>query len=107
VSPENNFSGDLWIFRMANFYEAFFKTLEKVNGGYSKKDNNEKYEIYKNISRIEYPDWKGWSILDSERLGSINRETMNFYKNTFWDHIENVDNILQEQANQLMENLII
>ena len=92
---------------MANFYEAFFKVLEKVNGGHSKKDNNEKYEIYRNISRTEYPNWEGWSILDSERLGSINRETMNFYKNTFWDHIEDTDNILQEQANQLMENLII
>jgi len=94
---------------MANFYEAFFKVIEKAkaNSGYSKKDNNEKYVIYRNISRIKYPDWEGWSILDSERLGSINRETMNFYKNTFWNHIENSDIILQEQANQLMEDLII
>jgi len=89
---------------MANFEEAFSKTLIH-EGGYVNDPDDLGGETYKGIARNMQPDWTGWNTIDRYKqlpgfLDSLDSdphlpdEVRQFYKNRFWnrikgDHIQN------------------
>jgi len=82
---------------MADFDEAFNKTM-KNEGGYSNDAADAGGETYKGVSRVYFPQWPGWKIIDSAKSSSDFPKNLNsdedlqqmiraFYKKNFWDNI--------------------
>lgn len=78
---------------MAEFLSAY-RIVRKNEGGYVNDPNDKGGETYCGISRNNYPDWKGWKIVDNEKplkKGALidNAEleglVAQFYKQTQWD----------------------
>jgi lysozyme family protein len=74
------------------FDEALAFTL-KWEGGYSLDSSDPGGETYCGISRVNHPDWPGWSWLDGEGLGEhgtyLNDESLrlfvrDIYRDEFW-----------------------
>lgn len=82
---------------MADFNQAFEKTMGH-EGGYVNDSTDRGGETYKGISRVHFPKWQGWPILDLLRaqhgLGLINHYAgknnelqvlvRSFYRENFW-----------------------
>ena len=82
---------------MANFDAGFNKTM-KNEGGYSFDPNDAGGETFKGVSRVFFPQWPGWKIIDSAKSSSDFPKNLNsdedlqqmirdFYKKNFWDTI--------------------
>ena len=88
---------------MAKFIDAYKKTT--INEGadeYSKHPNDPGGETYSGISRRHWPQWPGWSVIDTvnpqpgdrvlsfpdiAQLKRLQELTQDFYKKNFWDRI--------------------
>jgi lysozyme family protein len=81
---------------MANFFESYNKTM-KVEGGYANSKHDRGGETWRGISRVFWPNWEGWAIIDSykpitntfEKNLALDQKldvlVKNFYKQNFWD----------------------
>ena len=103
---------------MANFQQAYVKMIGH-EGGYSDKSTDRGGETYKGISRVNFPKWEGWPLVDAykaegpfteksltEKLDNdpqLNRLVAVFYKSVFWDKLR-LDRIASQAiANELFD----
>lgn len=98
---------------MADFKPAIAKVL-LIEGGYANDPNDSGGETYKGISRKFWPEWLGWSSIDTAKLllnfpnniksnAWINVLVIDFYKANFWNKIGGDAISNQSIANQLMD----
>lgn len=102
---------------MANFKPAFDKTIN-FEGGYSNHPNDNGKETYMGISRVFWPKWAGWAIidrykaspmsvkqLDSVLAGNIELQSLveDFYRANFWNPIKGDDINDQDVANNIYD----
>jgi lysozyme family protein len=97
---------------MADFKTAF-PIVRKNEGGYANNPNDRGGETYKGISRKNWPDWKGWKIIDSYKkfIGGfeaalakdqdLQNEVLAFYKLNFWDDM-NLDQVNDQAISQIL-----
>lgn len=110
---------------MADFNKAYKITLGH-EGGYVNDPADRGGETYKGISRKNWPDWRGWDIIDGFKqegwngeasilendLGSepvrtyLENETMSFYRHHFWNklHLDNCNN--HKIANEMFDTAV-
>ncbi len=101
---------------MNHFQEAFSRTMEH-EGGYS--DNPQDYggETFRGISRIYFPDWAGWHLVDRYRINpklqgfkksGIDELVESFYRTNFWNrmHGDKVAGISSEVAYELFDTAV-
>jgi len=92
---------------MADFNEAIKKVLQS-EGGYSNDPLDKGGETYEGISRKNWPNWKGWELIDAGIRNSeeLDEDVMSFYKENFWDEISG-DNInIQQIADLLVDSAV-
>lgn len=98
---------------MADFKTAHSITA-KVEGGYSNDKDDNGGETFAGISRKNFPNWKGWAIIDkSEKKDSVlfaNSElqqlVLDFYKSSFWD-VLSLDKLTDQRvANELYDTAV-
>jgi lysozyme family protein len=83
---------------------AFSQELPKIlalEGGYANVIGDRGGETYKGISRVNFPNWPGWIIVDKNKPLKYNQVIKNsildaqvngFYKKYFWDSL-NIDQL--------------
>lgn len=80
---------------MSNQFNEAYKKLIAIEGGYSNDTDDTGGETYKGISRNNYPDWKGWRIIDELKKNAGYQEILNkhseleeevkkFYYENYW-----------------------
>ncbi len=80
-------------------YQKEYKKLLGFEGGYINDPDDLGEETYKGISRANFPDWKGWVIIDElkenpgfpgvlDRTNMLDEEVQKFYKREFWDRLQ-------------------
>lgn len=100
-----------------NFDKAYANTM-KIEGGYVNDPTDRGGETYKGISRKNWPDWNGWTIIDNIKKSVgyspsyINKAAANdqvlqrlvrlFYKEEFWDK-NNLEMMPYEIAEELFD----
>lgn len=96
---------------MANFTISLQKTLAH-EGGYVNDPDDAGKETYRGISRLNFPNWKGWSVIDQAKSVSkfpanlvkdaeLQRQVELFYQRYFWTPL-NADQI----SNQMLADSI-
>lgn len=103
---------------MAAFKLAYSNTLSH-EGGYVFDPNDRGGETYKGISRVNFPNWEGWRIIDSVKA-NVNREKLNstlaamlelrhlvetFYLKIFWLPLK-LDALEQEIAEEIFDTAV-
>lgn len=79
---------------MSDFEKAYKKTLS-VEGGYANVSGDRGGETYKGITRIFYPAWMGWPLIDAAKAAgrfphNLKESTLlevlveKFYRDEFW-----------------------
>jgi lysozyme family protein len=77
------------------FSRAFAATMQH-EGGYANVVGDKGGETYMGISRVYWPSWPGWPVIDdwrAERVNALQRDTMltehvlAFYRAQFWDRL--------------------
>lgn len=98
---------------MADFSQAFAKTM--VNeGGYSNDSADRGGETYRGISRVFFPNWSGWPIVDGwKQSGSppssldgnanLQGQVAAFYRVQFWNRVDGDQIANQDLANKLFD----
>lgn len=83
---------------------AFSQELPKIlalEGGYANVPGDRGGETYKGISRVNFPNWPGWTIVDQNKPLKYNQvikdpildnQVNGFYKKYFWDSL-NIDKL--------------
>jgi lysozyme family protein len=83
---------------------AFSQELPKIlalEGGYANVTGDRGGETYKGISRVNFPNWPGWIIVDKKKPLKYNQvindpildaQVNGFYKKYFWDSL-NIDKL--------------
>ena len=100
---------------MADFALAYSR-LALIEGLYSNDSNDPGGETVCGISRVFWPHWKGWAIVDAIRKGqnfpgnlktstSLADEVHAFYKEHFWDRFC-LSEFDQPLANELFEQAV-
>lgn len=92
---------------MADFYTAYLQT-SAVEGGYSNNPSDKGGETYKGISRVNFPHWSGWDLVDQKKFTSIDLEiaVQQFYRTEFWEKLKG-DNISSQLiANELFDTSV-
>jgi len=100
---------------MTDFSQAYKITM--INeGGYANQQNDRGGETWRGIARNFWPEWSGWTIIDTihaqhpknlnQALGEnikLEQLVLDFYKKEFWDSIslQAINN--QKVANQLFD----
>jgi len=79
-------------------FEVAYRRLIEVEGGYVFDPDDPGGETYKGISRKNWVDWEGWTIVDEyksiDAIDSMNNDsrlllaTKRFYKEEYWDRIK-------------------
>lgn len=80
---------------MANFEKAHSEVAD-IEGGYSNDPNDTGGETFKGVSRNNFPDWLGWSLIDTLKRQSgfpqnaladqmLNDLVKDWYKQHFWN----------------------
>lgn len=96
---------------MKRFHKAM-QELERLEGGYSNNALDPGGETYRGISRVYFPDWEGWAIIDQEEDLSVtpvqrhlDQLTLKFYREQFWNRFQGdkVADLSQNIANHLLE----
>jgi lysozyme family protein len=81
---------------MSAYARAFAATM-KNEGGYANVQGDKGGETYMGISRVYWPTWPGWVIIDDWRAGHLNglaaESTLAghvsfFYRVQFWDRLQ-------------------
>lgn len=82
-------------------FEEFFKKVIDFEGGFNlhKVPGDTGGETYAGISRVHWPDWTGWQLIDGGDDGSarLKAMAMEFFKSNFWIPICG-DQILSKSA---------
>ncbi|BAX79039.1 glycoside hydrolase family 108 protein [Labilibaculum antarcticum] len=94
---------------MANFIKSYTIT-EKMEGGYSNNPNDKGKETYCGISRVAFPDWKGWAFIDKQahpiqnnaKFSFLSKDVEQFYRTEFWKKLS-CGLMTQDVANQLYD----
>jgi len=94
---------------MAQFKISYHIT-ETMEGGYSNNPNDKGKETYAGISRVSFPNWKGWTFLDKQvhpikhnaKFSFLSKDTEQFYKSEFWKKL-NCGLMTQDVSNQLFD----
>ncbi|WP_461632028.1 glycoside hydrolase family 108 protein [Labilibaculum euxinus] len=94
---------------MAQFGISYHIT-EQMEGGYSNNPHDKGGETYAGISRVSFPDWKGWAFLDKQAkpiktnsfFSYLSMPVMQFYKAQFWSPLK-CGFMSQVVANQLFD----
>ncbi|MDE5424031.1 hypothetical protein L3073_17585 [Ancylomarina sp. DW003] len=104
---------------MAVFEEAYQLTSIQ-EGGYSNHPDDKGGETYRGISRLHWPQWPGWSIVDRLKAKTSDSKKMHnllitnsgltkglesFYKKEFWDKLACV-HLPQKIANELFDTSV-
>ncbi len=85
---------------MANFITAY-KITSTIEGFYSNDSEDYGKETFKGISRVNFPNWAGWKMIDQFKTipnfpenmkgnKTLDDLVLKFYKKEFWD-INNLD----------------
>lgn len=101
---------------MADFSKAYDKIL-KNEGGYVNDPSDHGGETWAGISRKNFPDWFGWTIIDSykgmrdfpEILNGnpvLELHRRNFYKKTFWNKVRGDEITNQEIAESILDSSV-
>ncbi len=104
---------------MAEFKIAYDKTLSN-EGGFSDNPNDIGGITYCGVSRVFFPDWKGWQYIDAvkkdgapdfslmpaEKKVALEIEVQNFYRNEFWKRIQGDRIPYQEVADELFDSAV-
>jgi lysozyme family protein len=101
---------------MATFDKAYTITLGH-EGGYSNDPHDKGGETYMGVARNFYPNWEGWSIIDSAKsengfprnLSYKNKLTIlvkGFYKENYWDKVGGDLIPDQSVANELFDTAV-
>ena len=85
--------------------------LGKLEGLYSDHPVDPGGETYRGISRVYWPDWPGWKIIDSNNIDNdvtkrdLDRLVTEFYRVNFWNRFQGdkVAEISQKIATELLE----
>lgn len=78
-----------------SFDKALAYTIQ-YEGGYANDPNDYGGETFVGISRVYWPDWEGWAVIDSKKGDpnfpdvlytdpAVIQSVKNFYKTNFWD----------------------
>ena len=101
---------------MADFKTAYEKTM-KHEGGWANDPDDSGGMTWKGIARNYHPNWDGWTIIDSIKMGKTESQfepllfassplqikVLEFYKKEFWDVIK-LDKVTnQDIANELFD----
>ncbi len=94
------------------FLSAFTKTME-FEGGYSFDALDPGGETYMGISRVYWPDWPGWELIDQlnaadkrvENLPVLEAMVRRFYRQQYWNrfHGDAVADIVPEVAEEVFD----
>lgn len=96
---------------MAEFLIAYKRT-HKNEGGYANIKADRGGETYAGISRVHWPGWAGWKIVDQHKPlrhnqyiadDNLSYQVRLFYKRNFWDKIQGDSINDQETANRLYD----
>lgn len=98
---------------MANFEPAYNIVLSH-EGGYSDNPKDPGKETYKGISRVHWPDWEGWPIIDAKKGNPdfknvlkedefLSRYVRAFYNEKFWRKANLSDICSQDVANEIFD----
>jgi len=101
---------------MALFPEASRITLHN-EGGYSNDPADVGGETYKGVSRKYHPDWDGWAIIDTAKLGNgfpgnlvydiaLDANVRAFYKANYWNRFLGDQLMSQQIANELFDTAV-
>lgn len=87
--------------------------LDEHEGGYSDHELDPGGKTYRGISRVYWPNWPGWEIIDTESGGledestlrRLDRLVQEFYRGEFWTRFQGdkVADLSQEVATELLE----
>ena len=83
---------------MADFDTAYERTL-RCEGGYANDPVDRGGETWRGISRVHFPHWPGWALIDRARRAKTFPRNLDssrrlaecvstFYREQFWDRIE-------------------
>lgn len=101
---------------MATFTEAYSRTAQN-EGGYVNDTRDRGGETYMGISRKNFPNWNGWTMIDMMKLSidfpksldkiqSLKIRVMEFYKSQFWDALKLDQVKSQKVANELYDTAV-
>ena len=96
---------------MANFEEAYSKTMGH-EGGYVHDKDDAGGETYKGIARKYNGDWSGWNIIDSKKndsnfpsclddIDELQTDVHAFYKERYWD-VNKLDDVSSQAVGEEM-----
>lgn len=108
-----------------NFSPIYARTL-KYEGNYSKDPNDAGGETYKGISRVFWPKWVGWQVIDSLKLkpgfpqnleiktpvsvipqsANLQQMVKDFYYENFWMNIGGERIINDKVAGQIYDTAV-
>ena len=95
---------------MADFSTAQAHVIER-EGGYKLVDveDDRGGVTFAGISRKWWPDWAGWSIIDSDTAIDRRLELLadQFYEETYWSHVQGDDIDDQEVAQAFYSSSIL
>lgn len=92
-------------------FDIAYKITSQVEAGYTNNSKDRGGETYAGISRVFFPNWKGWGIIDAIKKSTTQVNTAlvsnlqialsvkEFYKENFWDTM-----LLSLVENQLIAN---
>lgn len=91
-------------------FNGNYEKLRVTEGRYSNDKTDRGGETYVGISRVNFPDWAGWSVIDEakknknfpaclEKIVELQELVKAFYKHEFWDMIygDSIPEILAEE----------
>jgi lysozyme family protein len=97
---------------MAVFDIAYKKTLQN-EGGYSNSLYDRGKRTYRGISEKNFPDWKGWKIVDAHEpvsqnyiIKDANLDSLvySFYRDNFWNNIRLSEIYNQSLSDELYDS---
>ncbi len=102
---------------LPDFHNAFQKTIS-FEGGYVNDPDDRGGETYKGISRLNWPDWEGWKIIDlykKHKPGNLNHSlagntglqnlVSDFYLEHYWMPL-NLDAFHSPVADELFDTAV-
>ena len=98
------------------FREALYRTM-KHEGDYSYDHRDLGKETFRGISRLYFPDWPGWHLVDRYRINpklqgfkksGIDELVESFYRTNFWNRMQGdkVAGISSEVAYELFDTAV-
>jgi len=101
---------------MDHFEEAFSRTMSE-EGGYCFDRMDPGGETYMGVSRVYWPGWEGWGIVDKLRekgtvpefaISGLAPLVLDFYRNNFWNRMQGdkVARISPEVAYELFDTSV-